>query len=104
MAKKTAMAESERAYWVAVVKERTENGLLLSAEGVIETPESEVLIVETTGRHKLATGLGPRRGWNEVVVTDSDDKGRLGWCPWGNTPDHFWIIWELGSYGTNDEF
>jgi len=93
------MAEKEDIFWIALILQRSENGLHLSSTGAKEAPDADVLIVESTGKSRLATGMGPRRGWNEVVVTDSDEHQRTGWVPWNGKEDDFWVIWDLGAYG-----
>lgn len=93
------MAEKEDIFWIGLVLQRTENGLHLTSTGANEAPDSDVLIIESTGRTRLAHGQGPRRGWNEVIVTDPDDKRRIGWVPWTGKENDFWVIWDLGAYG-----
>jgi hypothetical protein len=90
--------KKEETSWVFRVLKRTENGLQLTDQG-IDKPDVETILVETTGRTRQATGMGPKRGWNEVVVTTDDDVGKIGWFPWNSKPSNCWIIWDLGSYG-----
>jgi hypothetical protein len=84
-----------------IVKKRTENGLQLSIEGMGEP--NEMVTVEPTGRTRTASGMGPKRGWDEVVITDENDIGRIGWRPWNSKPKDCWIIWDLGAYGPKED-
>lgn len=102
--------------YIVTVKKNHENGLSVSTDlpdSNEDIQDVEIVTIETTGATRSIVGMGPKRGWNEVVVTDKDGRGRIGWVPWNSTgskeelppiDSDFLVIWDLGTYGpdTND--
>jgi len=80
---------------------KKQNGLQLTKD-YKDLDDPVLLMIEPTGREKVATGFGPKRGWDEVVVTDADDVGRIGWFPWKSGRKCL-VIWDLGEYAYFEE-